>query len=133
MEYINRQVLTVRPGQPFADWVHRVDEQLGFEDNKLDPEVIRSSTSVYLFRDFDSRAESLKYLRRRGVNLIEEELAGWITDPELWPDNPSWELFDRWMDWELYDSVIDIERQPIKHLGFSSGSLVGPPDDDQRD
>lgn len=123
MELINRQAIVVRPAQPFVDWIHRVDEQLGKGDDPLDDELIRGTTNVYLIREFDSPDESKKYIRRRAVELLEEELGSWITDPDLWPQDRDREMFDRWMEWELHEIVSDVEDSAIEHQGFSIGSL----------
>jgi hypothetical protein len=45
MEMINRSALVVRPGQPFLDWLHRVDRtsvELTLEDLRREP-------TIYLF------------------------------------------------------------------------------------
>ena len=122
MKLINRQAVVVRRAQPFVDWVQSVDEQLDADHTPLEDELIRGPANIYLLRDFDYMEDLEKHLKKRARDILEEELAGWFTDPDLWPDERGWKTFDAWLDWELIDIVCDVEGSPVVHQDFSPGS-----------
>ena len=61
MDMINRSAIVVRPGQPFLDWLHRVDStsaHLTLDDLQLEP-------TIYLLPECDSKEEALERIVKK--------------------------------------------------------------------
>lgn len=112
MDILNRLAVVIRPAQPFIDWVHRVDEELG--NSSLSEEAIRNHSNVYLIPEFYTSDESEAYLRKRAGRFFEEELAGWYMEPDLWPEERGWETFSQWLKWEIHEMVFDLDDGPLE-------------------
>ena len=72
---------TIKPAQPFLDWLHRVgatSADLTLEDLRLEP-------TIYLFSECENEDEALEYLREVCNEILEEQLNGWYRVPSAWP------------------------------------------------
>jgi hypothetical protein len=68
MDTVNRSAIVVRPGQPFLDWLHRVDPtsaHLTLDDLRLEP-------AVYLLPEWESNEEALGHLAQVSHEIFEE-------------------------------------------------------------
>ena len=73
MEMINRSALVVKPGQPFLDWLHRVDRT----SVELTREDLRREPTIYLLPEWETEREALEYLACVSNEIFEEQLNGW--------------------------------------------------------
>ena len=109
MEYVERSLLIVRPRQPFADWVNRLDPaKVGF-----DLEEHRREPVAYLVDNPNDHDELDRVLRSCWRDIFEAELDGWLRDPNLWPGNRTLRMFKQWFDCEFVVSVMDQGNEPI--------------------
>ena len=46
--------------------------------------------------------------------LFEIQLNNWMRDPDVWPEELTREMFEKWFDYELFDMVWDITGRRIK-------------------
>ena len=77
--------------------------------------AINRERPVYLISDAYtySLATMYSWVRRNYRQLFEAELEGWYTDPELWPQERTYELFQAWFDVECHSVVVDTARGAI--------------------
>lgn len=73
METINRSAIVVMPGQPFLDWLHRVDPtsaELSLEDLRREP-------TIYLLPESENEEAVGECLKEVCAEIFEEQLNGW--------------------------------------------------------
>ena len=46
--------------------------------------------------------------------FFEEELHGWIVDPELWPDKLTPKTFTQFFDMEIHSMVMDVSGKELE-------------------
>jgi len=56
-----------------------------------------------------------KVLRRYWRGIFEEELNGWMRDPDVWPRRRTLKVFLDWFEVEVCDLVVDLGRGPIHY------------------
>ncbi len=101
---LNRAALIVRYKQPFVDWINAVDPSPSYDPLTL-ADVDRERT-VYLV-EVEDADELGQWLANNHEELFEEELAGWYTDPALWPRDRSLKRLEEWFSLELHTVVVD--------------------------
>ena len=111
MDMINRSAIVVRPGQPFLDWLHRVDAtsvHLTLDDLRLEP-------TIYLLPECNSKEEALERLRKVSEDIFEEQLDGWYRVPSAWPTERGLAELRRWFECSFHSMIIDLCDEPIEH------------------
>lgn len=112
MKTINRTVLTIIPRQPYIDWVNSIDQ----DGIKIDMEN-KQSLAILISDKYDEyNYEQL--LKRNYSDIFEEELNAWIVDPNIWPEDRSYEAFNKWFEVIVSDMVIDMGIGPVDHEFF---------------
>lgn len=48
-----------------------------------------------------------RWVRKNFKTLFEAELDGWYCDPDLWPKNLTFKLFQSWFDIECHTVLVD--------------------------
>lgn len=81
---LNRSAIVVKPTQPFLNWLHAADPTS--RDITLS-EVVGEPT-IYLIPKCDSEEDVHVFLRELCAEIFVEQLAGWLTDEETWPQDP---------------------------------------------
>lgn len=81
---LNRSAIVVKPTQPFLNWLHAADPTS--RDITLS-EVVGEPT-IYLIPEYDSEEDVHVFLRELCAEIFVEQLAGWLTDEETWPQDP---------------------------------------------
>lgn len=107
--YVERSVVIVRPRQPYADWANGIDD----DAPRFDLSTHRNEPTAYLVDNPDDLDDLDAVLRKCWRDIFEEELDGWMRDPECWPGNRSFSIFKQWFDCELIVSVTDQGSEPI--------------------
>lgn len=107
---LNRSALIVHYKQPFVDWINAVDPGT---DNQVSLSEVNRESNVYLV-EVENQDELEEWLDLNFETLFEEELYGWYTDPTLWPQDRSLELFQNWCSLDLYTMVYDTGSSPIE-------------------
>jgi hypothetical protein len=111
MDMINRSAIVVRPGQPFLEWLHRVDPtsaHLRLEDLRREP-------SIYLLPEWGSNEEAREHLREVSAAIFEEQLNGWYRVPSVWPGDRDLNAFLRWFECSFHSMVVDLCDEPMEH------------------
>ncbi|NNE35614.1 MAG: hypothetical protein HKN13_10265 [Rhodothermales bacterium] len=103
---LNRGAIIVRPKQPYMDWATSLD------DSGLVPDRNEERT-VYLVPEYEDDDEAMAVLSRAYEMIFEEELNGWHTVVEDWPQNRTLATFLEWFDVEFHSIVDDLCGFPI--------------------
>lgn len=106
---LNRSVLILRYKQPFVDWINTTDPDPTHEIELAD---VHEDSTAYLV-EVEDKEELEEWLDANGEILFEEELNGWYTDPNLWPQDRSLSRFKEWCDFELHTLVLDTGGSPL--------------------
>ncbi|MEX2608937.1 MAG: hypothetical protein WEA24_03260 [Gemmatimonadota bacterium] len=106
--FLNRNLVTVRPRQPFVDWVRKQDP-----DDLMPEDEIRNSPGAYLIPDFEVPGECERWVRQHFPTLFEMQLNEWYMNPSMWPRDRSWERFNEWFEWEVIEIVWDLVDGPL--------------------
>ena len=90
MEIIDTSVATVRPKQPFVDWINKVypDSVVTLEtyDDECGPHT-------YLIPDFEDLKSAKHWLKKYYHILFQVELTDWCRDENVWPKEMTYKLF----------------------------------------
>ncbi len=117
---INRSALIVKVKKPFIDWLIYTSKEYDPPGQELKPEDLEiegfDSKYVYLIPVYDQLNEYQKFLKKHFAEIFEHELSGWYTDPEMWPKDRSWKVFEKWFDYEIQSMVFDMAED--KPLGY---------------
>jgi hypothetical protein len=98
---LNRSAVMVRPRQPYLDWAAQVD------DSGVLPEASDERT-VYLIPEYDDEDQAWELLEEIYPEIFENELYGWHTDEDAWPQERSFAMFQEWFEIELNAIVEDL-------------------------
>ncbi len=107
MKTINRTAVIVKPKQPYVDWAN------SFEDGGPNLEETRKEGTAYLIREFDYVDQMVKHIEKNYAIIFENELFGWITDPEVWPKKRTLKMFKEWFEVEICEMVYDLGKGGI--------------------
>ncbi len=106
---LNRAVLILRYKQPFVDWINAADPKPTHTITLAD---VNEDSTAYLVEVEDEK-EFKAWFKLNGATLFEDELNGWYTDPDLWPQDRSAALFKQWCTFELHTLVYDTGGSPL--------------------
>jgi hypothetical protein len=98
---LNRSTVMVRPKQPYLDWAAQVDDS----GDAPDPADERT---VYLIPEYDDEDHAWELLEEIYPEIFENELYGWHTDEDAWPQERSFAMFQEWFEIELNPIVEDL-------------------------
>lgn len=107
---LNRAALIVRYKQPFVDWINAVEPN---PQQRLKLADANDDNSAYLI-EVEDEEELQGWLKLNAVSLLEAELSGWYTEPQLWPKDRSLALFNKWCAVELHTLVFDTGTTPLQ-------------------
>lgn len=114
-ETVNRDVLIVFYKQPFIDWVNFV-----YDDDKVECPTLmeHDQGNVYLIPEFNTQDEAMEYVREHYRDIFENELFGWCEDDESWPQDLTWEFFERCFHYSWQSVVVDTMETEIQKEVF---------------
>lgn len=104
---LNRGAIILKYREPAVRWVNEADPYN--DDPGITAESLRQERTVYLISENDSDGEKTveKWIEANFPVLFEAELDGWYTDPALWPQNRTLNLFLEWFDVEYHSVIVD--------------------------
>lgn len=103
---LNRSAVSLRPAQPFIDWVATLEGPTAVPS--LDDEP-----TVYLVPPFDDEEQGREILVEAFPVLFERELYGWWTDEARWPPDRDLAMFHAWFQVDLLPVLEDVCEGPI--------------------
>jgi hypothetical protein len=103
---INRAAIILRYREPAVRWINEADP---YDDPGITREMVNKERTVYLIRaeDAETSAAVDEWIELNYRQLFEAELQGWYTDPTLWPQDLTLQLFREWFDVEYHSVLID--------------------------
>ncbi len=107
--FINRDLLVVRPLEPFAEWARSVDDGKGV----MAPEATLDWTNSFLLPEFEMVEDAEAWLAENCDVIFEMMLNDWLMIPELWPEDRGWEAFQRWFSFERIETTWDLVDAPL--------------------
>lgn len=97
----------IKPKQPYIDWANSFDDGgpiLSLED-------ARQEGNAYLIDEGDN---FIKFVEKHYQRIFEEELDGWMTDPDEWPQKRTLKMFKEWFDVEICEMVYDLSNKRLE-------------------
>ena len=104
---INRAAVILRYREPAVRWINEADP---YEDDPgITLSTVNKERTVYLIREEDAETSAAvdEWVELNYRQLFEAELEGWYTDPALWPQNLTLQLFREWFDVEFHSVIVD--------------------------
>ena len=101
-----KNAIAVRLKEPFLKWLENID-------NMTDIIEAGREWSIYIIPSlvmFDDETIE-EYLKENYRKIFATELCMWYTEPEMWPEEISYEKFREWFEIEMHDAVFDIEKR----------------------
>ena len=105
---VNRFAVMLVPNEAFLHWA-----QSCFEDeSELTLEAVRQEPTVYLIPEGGEEPE--RYLPKHYETMLVQELGGWCTDEESWPDDLSFRTFRSFFEVQVTSMVFDLGTEPLE-------------------
>lgn len=102
---INRSAIIVKPKQAYLEWA-KLDDAEGLAESVF--ESLHKEPHVYLLPEYEDPGSELEVLEEFWPTLFEAMLAGWLRDPECWPQNRTFEMFREWFEIQMSSVVEDL-------------------------
>lgn len=104
---INRAAIILKYKEPAILWINKVDPYVDVPSISL--EEANEDRPVYLISDEDADTPETveRWINLNHKTIFETELEGWYTDPSLWPNNLTLEVFKEWFEVECHTILID--------------------------
>ncbi len=114
MGVLNRSAVMVKPREPYLRWAKQ-DDTTGVAEAVF--ENMRSVPTVHLIAESETGHDLPDLIREAWPDVFEAMLEGWLTDPEMWPQNRTWEMFEEWFEVQICESVHDlVEGEPLDDI-----------------
>ncbi len=85
--FLNRDLLVVRPKEPYVEWARTV-----YDDEPITDEEARDWVDAFLLPECDTEEEALDWIAENCDVIFELMLADWVVEPEAWPEDRGWEV-----------------------------------------
>ena len=109
MHSINRTAITIKPKQPFIDWINSAPD----DGHNYTLQEISRDNLVFLIPEYDTSDSTTRYIRKNYKTIFDWQLWGWITDEEYWPKNRTWKVFQEWFEVQVSSEVFDLVDKNI--------------------
>ncbi|MGK2861623.1 MAG: hypothetical protein ACSLE0_06790 [Chitinophagaceae bacterium] len=104
--YIDRNAVLVKPKPAFWDWLKK-------HDNDFVPPSPPHENTIYLIHEKDSDKATTAWLKKNFDKIFVNELEGWVTYPELWPQKRTYKMFTDFFETEYHSMIMDLENEPV--------------------
>jgi len=108
MSEVNRSILVVKPRQPYLDWALALPDP-----TPVTLEHLRANCNAYLVPEILDPGDELAILQDHHAFIFEHELAGWMTDQDLWPQERDLQIFTEWFDTEFHSMVFELCEEAV--------------------
>ncbi len=99
-------------GLPYIDWANSADD----DGPRADLRALRADPSIYLVESVDFLEDFDLLVEDTWEWIFQEQLNGWMRDPEYWPKELTREMFAEWFDCQLSTMIWDMLKTRIKPL-----------------
>lgn len=107
---INRAAVIVNAKSPVVKWINEIDPSY-----EITLEEVNDEATVFLISHDDSDEFDL-WIENNFLTVFEDELEGWYTDRDLWPEDLTLELFNEWFHLSLHTVVEDMGDTEIMDI-----------------
>ena len=107
MKLLNRSGLSIRPRQPFANWLasHTPDAP------SLDE--LRQEAMLYLIDEVEQEQDFIDAIDQHWETIFRNELEAWDEFGDNWPSELSPELFEQWFDLDIQLMTFDLSAETL--------------------
>lgn len=99
---VNRCAMVIEPTEVYLAWVKETPDAV----DEMTLEDLTEESTVYLIPEIDVEPEA--WLQRNYAVIFEDELWGWCTDETLFPEDRSFENFNRFFRVQFRSMVVDM-------------------------
>jgi hypothetical protein len=115
MKLLNRSGISIRPKQPFYDWL-----QANFAEELPTFEELCLEGNLYLFDEVESEEDFDSALDQHWAAIFENELGAWDEFGDYWPELTR-TTFDDWLAVDLQLICFDVSKQPLMRADLDIG------------
>ena len=106
MPIINREAVTVKPRQPFFDWLNTIN----YTGDKSQHE---NDLSIYLVTETGSLERIHDQVKYQFDKIFENELWNWEENEDKWPQNRTYKMFTEWFELSIQSTLYDLANHPL--------------------
>jgi hypothetical protein len=110
LEAINRDALIIAPKKAFIDKLNKIFKE---DPVEFKEPLEHDNANIYLLPERDSTEASLKYVKIHFRTFFDEELFAWSTDEDVWGEELTWELFNKWFYISIQSMIFDTIEDKI--------------------
>lgn len=114
MKPLNRSGLSIRPRQPFVDWLHSFDAQAPTLDE------LRNEAMLYLIDEVEAEEDFVKAIDRHWRAIFKNELEAWDEFGDYWPQPLTPELFELWFELDIQLMSFDLSDAALMRASLKS-------------
>lgn len=116
MKSINRNVVIVKPSEPFLAWL----QSLPTPPENLTLDELRRDSLCLLLPESDSQEAATGLVSKHYKKIFESELMAWHTVKRDWPKKRTLAKFRERFELEFHSEVIDLTDMPIEKEDYLS-------------
>lgn len=102
---IDREILIVRPKQPFLDWIK--ENVPAYDANEP------SEPGIFLIREAEDDEEMEEIIKEKFLAIFIQMLIEWTADDSKLPQELTYEMFMDWFEVDIYPTAYDLEAYPV--------------------
>ncbi len=106
-EIINRAAITIKPRQPFIDWINSVGNEAEVTFDDVDAEI-------YLVPEFENEEEMNQWFVENFDTLFCNQMNGWYMDTDVWIKERTLEMFYIMFDVSYSSMIWDTEADAVE-------------------
>lgn len=107
---INRTALIVRAKEPFLQWLKSLPDP---PEHEMTLDSVNLESLVYLVPEIADDGDEDRVIELAYKTIFENELGGWWTDPNDWPEIKNREQFNEWFEVALHSCIEDLVGEPL--------------------
>jgi hypothetical protein len=111
MFLIDRGAIAIKAKEPFVTWLNQLPDNE--PDMKFDLINVNQDGYLFLVPEFEDNAQVERWIKRNAGDLFEMILDDWCTEPNWWPQDRNFKVFEDWFSWELFSSPMDLMEEEI--------------------
>jgi len=100
---VNRGLVIATAKEPFREWLLSLPDP-----SDVSLEEINEDRTAYLIPEFEDDDQRDRILRKLFILIFEDQLTGWWTREEDWPQKRDLRTFKKWFDLQIHAVVEDL-------------------------
>lgn len=106
-DFINRTALIIKPKKPFFEWLKSIDPKDDVLDDYMD------DPDVNLLPDFEEIDQIENWIKKNFDAIFRDQMNQWYTEEDLWVQNRTLKLFNKWFEYSMHTMIWDTLNKPI--------------------